>query len=214
MKNDDWFRGAGWTREAQDVFNAKIARVRGDTRRQQYARIKALALIESGDAGKIHAAIELLRKSLHEWPPEYTFETDATYAALGDAHAAVKEYDAASQAYERSLTWDMRSTHTGYWRYPLMIITAKLAAQYDKALSIVEKYAAARPLVFETEKFIYHAVRAVAFQHRGEAAMAHAEAANALACAQASRSKFAHHPKTGLVDATKYASLIARLETT
>lgn len=208
---DEWFRSAGWSQADQDLFNEKIARAQGNARRQQYARIKALALIETKDLAKNQAAVDLLQRALREWPDDPLWES-GTHALLGDAFCVLKKYEAASGAYNTSITWDKRFYHQGYWNYPLMVIEEQFSGQYDQALSIVDRYVAENDLVFPSQKFIYRAVRAIVFEAQGEHAEAKDEATEALVHAATDSSAFTNHPTTGLVDTKKNAALIERLQ--
>lgn len=208
---DDWFRSQGWTQADQDIFNEKIARARSNSRKQQYARIKAFALIDSKESAKLQAAVELLQRALQEWPDDPLWDSES-YAALGDAFCGLGDYDAASQAYETSITWDPRVHHLGYWHYPQMIVEQALTDKYDQAIATVDKYVTNNDLVFQTQKFIYHAVRAIVLESRNQHTEAKTEAAAALECVSVDRSGFSRHPDVGLVDNNKYTKLIERLE--
>ncbi len=192
------------------MFGEKISRARGNDSRAQYARLKAYALIDSNDRTKINAAVDLLQKSLTEWPSEFEQHSGETYAALGDAYRSLKKYELAATAYEKALTWG-NVRHTAYWDYPEMIVTEGFTDLYSRALQIVNRLNAERDFVMEFQRFNYHAVRAVVLYEQGEANDSRREAEAALSAVKVKKSVFSRHPKVGLVPAHRYAKLIGRL---
>ena len=212
-QDDSWYRSTGWSKKDQDLFYEKIGRSRSNYHRQQYARIKAYSLIETQKPEKIKAAIELLQKSIEEWQCEFPSELDNTYAALGDAYRSLGDYTQASSNYESSITWRTNNIHRGYWDYAEMVITQEDTDKYNLALEIVNKLAKDEALLLlETDKFIYHATRAIVFNYQDGANKARIEALDALATVNAKKSLFRYHPDVGLVDAKKYKKLIRKLK--
>lgn len=60
---DDWFRSARWGGAAEEEFRTRLARARPHSR-YQYRRIKAIALLGSGDETRGHVGEALLNENL------------------------------------------------------------------------------------------------------------------------------------------------------
>lgn len=210
--DDNWYRSSDWSKAAQDLFYEKLSRSRGNYYRQQYARIKALSLIGTKKDNLLHAAVMLLLRSIEEWC-EYQTEYDEAYATLGEAYRLLGDIPSAIVAYEKSISWNLSLVHRGYWDYPEMIVSEGLEDRYDRALAIVSRlHKADDDLMMETDKFIYHAVRAVVFKHQGKDHAASEDARKALILTSVGKSMFRYHPEVGLVDKHKYMQLIKKLE--
>src|SRR6185436_3953799 len=101
--HDDWYRSPGWSQKDQDNFFDHMSRARGNDSKSQYAKIKALSLIESNYKQRVVAAIELLNRSLQEWPSQFQAEKEAHYDALAEAHRRLGNFDDAAAYYEKTI---------------------------------------------------------------------------------------------------------------
>jgi tetratricopeptide (TPR) repeat protein len=61
--SDEWFRSADWDQAARADFEARLARLRPHSR-HQYRRIKAIALLRSGDHVRAEVGASLLHENL------------------------------------------------------------------------------------------------------------------------------------------------------
>ena len=207
--NDSWYRSSNWSEQDQKLFFDKIKRTRGGSSRSQYAKIKAISLIETMDSKKIDSAIELLNHSLKEFPSEFDMDTDATNEVLGDAYRFKKDFHSSISYYEKALTWG-NSRGSAYWEYPEMIVAHELTDLYDQALAIVNRNAKDDELILHYHIFVYHAVRACVLEYNKKLKEARQEAKLGLEAAGAKTSVLSYHPTVGLVDPNK-RSLISKL---
>ena len=96
--SDDWFRRPGWDDAERDDFEQRLARARPGNR-QQYLRIKALVL---RDSGEIDGAESLLRRVIDQ-PDGYAHEAASATEALGDIAAQRGDLELAKRYYRRTL---------------------------------------------------------------------------------------------------------------
>jgi tetratricopeptide (TPR) repeat protein len=213
-QDDHWYRSADWNDSDRRLFYEKIARSRSNFHKQQYARIKAYSLIDTGSTVTLHAAESLLRQSLQEWQCEFPAELSHTYAALGDVYNGLKNYTKAAEMYEKSITWDGNTIHPGYWSYPELIVTAGLTHKFDRAFEIMNTlHEQEGEFLLDCEKFIYHGVRAIVLQSRHQIREAREDARIALSRQGNKTSLFRFHAEIGAVDIHRHKPLIALLKT-
>lgn len=203
---DGWFRSADWSPEARELFEAKLKRARAS--KPQYLRIKALALLTSGDVTRIEAAIELLSRYIADHSDQ-TWELPLVLHHLADAHSALGNRDEAEAFYRASTALQEDRGSTGAeLKLAEFLITKADASSLNEAEQVLDRIANGRDLrlLFNSDWFRYHlAMARIAIRtDRAQLAVEHAQ--NALARAANRKPDFPRHPTLGLVrtdDATR-----------
>ena len=208
MSRDDWYRQTDWSEASRARFFARLARSRGAFHRAQYLRIQALSLAETGEADKIRAALDLLRRIFAEFPEEFDvpmahLQAARCYDALGDLEGAIEHFDHAVAEQAKRPNLDVGIAH----EYPWFIVRHGLVAKYDRALEVLT----GASTVFPYQRFQESASRAFIAAHRGELGAARASAQAALEAASAQKSPFSRHPNVGLVG-DRHREWLGRLE--
>lgn len=92
----DWFRSPEWTAEAQEDFEARLARSMAHNR-AQYLRIKGLALLEAGEvSGARDLWMRVVETETEDWP-----QVSASLEHLGDSYR--QDDPATAESYFRRL---------------------------------------------------------------------------------------------------------------
>jgi hypothetical protein len=99
---DDWYRSANWDEAARAEFDTRLARARADNR-IQYRRIKALALLESGDPVREAAGAALLQANLAS-PDLFDFERVVAFRRLAEMERAAGRLDEAERRMRQALS--------------------------------------------------------------------------------------------------------------
>lgn len=99
---DDWYRSANWDEAARAEFDDRLARARADNR-VQYRRIKALALLDSGDPVRAAAARALLEENLAT-PDLFDFERVVALHQLAEIERSAGRLDEAERLLRQALS--------------------------------------------------------------------------------------------------------------
>jgi hypothetical protein len=82
-RDDEWFRSDAWDDRAQRLFEERLAGTRAA--RAQFLRLKALALVETGDPVRVAAGRELLDRLLNDHP-ENVLEVAGAHRILAESY--------------------------------------------------------------------------------------------------------------------------------
>ncbi|MEM9039310.1 MAG: hypothetical protein AAGD33_05380 [Actinomycetota bacterium] len=200
----EWFRSDDWSCDAQQDFETRLGRAQVRNR-AQYLRIKALALI---DTGQLDAATALLRRVVDDHR-EDRVQVAASHEHLGDISRSTGDLAGAESAYRRVLELSPNlSGTTG--EVHLKLGEVLLEAKPNDFAEVEQLIAAARPhAVLTTSAFRANVLDARVAAAIGDVERRRASAAAALSLVDA-RPQFSRHPTVGLVDASP--SLLAELE--
>lgn len=197
---DAWFRTSDWDAAARAEFERRLARVKPHNR-VQYRRIKALALLMSGDRAKEAAGYEMMVGIVGD-PTAAQFEKVSALSALG-AYAQDRGLLDDAERNLRSALEAMRTTPSGGTKLEEVRLAEVLLArggepQLVEALDVLERRAKDPPqLLRDRFRLCFAAVRVSLAL--GRAAQAAEWAASALQLASATHSGLANHPTLGLV---------------
>jgi hypothetical protein len=195
---DEWYRSAAWDDDAQAFFETKLRRSRSTFHKAQYLRIKAQALIGTGDPTRIDAGCGLLRRVIADYPGETT-QIALAFGLLGAVDDRRGRYVEAEAAYRESLT-RRHDTQVEIALAELILTTD----QRHKYAETVERLS----LLFEnpTALILNHTrFRCLLALARLAARLAEMDAAKQLARAalnllSAAQPQFPRHPDVGLID--------------
>lgn len=197
---DAWFRSADWDTRSRAEFETRLARAR-PYNRVQYRRIKALALLASGDQEKEAAGYEMLAGNVHDHDAA-NFEKVAAFSSLG-AHDQERGRLDAAERNLRSALEAMRKNSSGSnqleeVRLAEVLLARGGRAQLEEARELIEERAKDPPLFLNARfRLCVAAVRVLLAL--GAPPQAAEWAAAALSLAGATHSGLAKHPTLGLV---------------
>jgi hypothetical protein len=201
MSRDEWFRSPDWGAEAEAVFEARLTRARPRSR-PQYRRIKALALLDTGDPGKRVAGQELLEHIVAD-PDAYQFEKVLALSLLGANEQETGQLEAAERHLRAALSLMATNMSGGTdleeVRLAEILVDRGGRAELEEARDLIDRAGPSRPL------FLSHRFRKCLVGVRIALALGdHLPAQNwarlALELASATHSGLANHPKLGLVE--------------
>jgi tetratricopeptide (TPR) repeat protein len=112
MNNKEWFRGAEWDKETQDLFEKKLKMSRDSYNKAQYIRIKASYLLSSKDPFKESEGCRLMERLINEYPNEISHVMFA-YEQLGDFYFNGKKYDEAEFNYRQCVSFYRENGRSG-----------------------------------------------------------------------------------------------------
>jgi tetratricopeptide (TPR) repeat protein len=190
MAGEDWFRNTTWNDDVARSFNQKLRRARD---KQQCLRLQAGKLASSHP----EVALELLERYFAL--PDDLFDAEA-YVVRATALRALGKPQEAAAAYEDALAQEAEFPTVvtqAYLELPLLVATAPLPQQYDRALAVLHQHQ--DRITFPVELFLWTASRALILAAQGQHAAAQASARQALEAARSETSGFRHHPTVGLV---------------
>lgn len=201
MTRDDWVRSPDWNEAAETQFRQRLARAR-PYNRTQYRRIKAVALLETGDPDKAVAACRLLIENV-EAADAPDFEKVMALSLLGQRALRDGRLDEAEANLREALTiagasGSGTSGLEDAWLAQVALARGDAAA-LARARDVLEHRAMDPPLIpsVRFELCLTAARVTLALDDRAAAA---SWARAALDVADASDSGLANHPRLGLVE--------------
>jgi tetratricopeptide (TPR) repeat protein len=197
MSKTEWFRRTTWSDADREDFNARLKRCRGAGSKAQYLRVQAVHLAE---AGRHAAAIELLDRSLAEFPDNLHLaqahtQKAGSLAKLGRVDSAIEQYRRALQA-ER----DFPNVRTNAWLdFGWLVVEKQLESLYGEAAQVLREFRQESDLKFPASEYRYFVIQALLADARNERERASGFAKQALAEATRVHSGLRYHPALGLV---------------
>lgn|GEM_PF-3524816 len=192
---DAWFRSADWDERAQAAFETRLARAK-PLYRVQYRRIKAIALVGSGNAVKIAAGREMLL-SIARGGDVPQFERVSAHSLLGSNLHDMGELDEAEAHLRRVLemTGKNRSGSDGLEAIRLAeILLARGGADDLAEAQVLLDREAGDPSIFVASRFRMALAATRVALARGQHEQAIDWARAALTLADAQHSGLANHP--------------------
>jgi tetratricopeptide (TPR) repeat protein len=199
-KEDDWYRNTRWDTAEQTRFYNRLNRSRGDFYKHQYARIKALGLIETGKRPLIKAGVALLEEAIEKWPDDY--EKLSSLDHMAHAFDMLNQVESSIDCYQKSFEQQKHAPnlHTNNeLAFGEMVARRKLKTYYWQVLRLLPAQSSDddHTYLFPYELFLLHGVRAVILSNLGDQ-NASIEARLALRAAGLEASPFRFHSKLGL----------------
>lgn len=196
MGTDEWFRNKSWDKQIETRFNEKLHRARRHNR-SQYLRIQAWYLT--------HSAPDVALALLDQY---FSLNTDVK--AVDFSQALLQQADAcltqgrtedALASLRKALDREREfpNAKTSAWSmFAGLVSRQRLRMHYVAALELLAELEP-NQLVFQADRFNFHAAKALIYRDQGRSTEAQQEAREALAAASADHSGFQNHPKIGLV---------------
>ena len=209
MGADDWFRSEDWSEEAQQHFEAKLARAHRASR-PQYLRIKGLALLEANDEQRRKAGATLLKRVLADYADDKV-EAAGAHVALARYHEETGEPGRSAAHYRETLRLQ-EGTNVSFGAELLLaefIVRHEFEDCSSEAHELLDAVLAAGP-IFRVEQFRYAVARMRLAQRRGEADEAAAFAHGARHLFADNQPVSSYHPTIGLIRADN--ATLAELE--
>ncbi len=200
VASDDWYRSTSWSERDQDLFEQKLAKAR-QASRPQYVRLKALALLETSDAGRRRAGVSLLERVLSEYPGS-RIEVAGAHRALARYHEESGNTASAAQHYRETLR-EQEGTNVFHGAELLLaelIVRERLDCAYQEANELLDRVVEHGP-IFKSEQFRYAAARSRLASRRGDDDEAAAFAFGALDLFEHNEPVSSYHPEIGLIRA-------------
>ncbi len=192
MSHGDWYRNTEWNDEVEEAFFAKLARAR--SQRDQYLVIQALTIAPHRPDVALRLVDGYFERRKDDFDDMRALLARAeAYRHQGDIASAVKAYKA---VLHREAEFPNRRTRTRL-ELPFLIACDELSAEYDFALSVLEK--GLDIAAFPVDYFLWHASKALIASVQGRHSEAREAAVQALEAAQVRRSGFRYHQNLGLV---------------
>jgi len=152
---DDWFRSSDWSPAAQADFEARLKRARGHNK-TQYARIKGLALHESGQT----KAARLLWERILADDSALDFERATTLEHLGDSY--VGDDPSRAEQYFRRLLHEYPTLNGTSHTVEISLAELEMAkgrrADTDEALALLNAFLERGISQFPNVLFRWHLV--------------------------------------------------------
>lgn len=201
MATADWFRSPDWHEAAEREFRQRLARARPHNQ-IQYRRIKAVALLETGDPAKVTAGRRLLIEVVDS-PDAPDFERVMALSMLGQRALRDQRLDEAEANLRQALRISGQNGSGTSGLEEAWLAQVALARDDRDALHearvLLEQRAADPPPFLSARLEICLTAAHVALALKDNAA-AGSWAVAALALADADHSGLANHPTLGLVD--------------
>lgn len=198
---DDWYRSADWDEAARAEFANRLARARADNR-VQYRRVKALALLETGDPVREAAARALLEENLAT-PGLFDFERVVALHRLADTERSAGRLDEAERLLRQASSVggpDGNGT-SGEEETELAEILLERGGQerIAEAKALLDRRSEEMPL-FARSRFRLCVAQVRVSLALGDRAIAQEWAVAGLQVAGEKHSGLTYHPSLGLVD--------------
>lgn len=207
MTDHDWYRKTTWTKKDKADYFERFNRSRSDQSKVQYLHIQALYLINTQKASLARPALELLKLALQfkneGFMPLIYYEMADAYKIIGDKKQIIESFRTAVywEKYGHSM-----GTEAGK-EYATYIVENSLGEYYDEALDAMEHRQKDLLPIYD-EYFVYHAVRAIIFDRRGEKDQVPAELNEAIKYFSLKKDIFVRHPGVGMIDPERRKKLI------
>lgn len=190
--SDGWFRSPSWDAGARTEFERRLARARPDSR-QQYLRVKAVALI---DAGQPDAAAALLRRIV-DAGDSYRHEVAFACERLGDLAAAGGDRLGAEQFYRRVLA-DQPSLSGTTGGVEIALAEILEVERHEEILALLDAWMARPGPKFDNQLFRWHLTLIRVAEAMGDAETVRRAARTALEIAGRGP-RLSRHKDVGLV---------------
>ncbi|WP_217924594.1 HEAT repeat domain-containing protein [Miltoncostaea oceani] len=197
MSGDDWFRTSRWDASERELFAARLARARPESR-AQYIRLKAEALLEGSDDEVRAEGARLMRLVVSDHPDD-RLEVTAAHTALGRYHEEIGHAAEAAAAYRAALREEGENITSGSdVLLAELILREAMAGHYAEAKTLLDLVLARDP-IFRTEQFRYAVARARLADRCGRPDEAAAFALGALGLLSGNRGVSPRHPDVGVI---------------
>lgn len=182
MSRTDWYRRTTWTEDDQRAFFERNARSRGPDSKEQYIRIQAETLLETGRRDLVEVALGLLENAIRDYPS--AVYRAASFDAAGRCCDILGRVDDAVAFYRRALLREAEFSGLGTnacFHLTKLVVEAQREDLYEEALTAAEAFG--HP-VFPAHSYYQNGIRAVVAARNGQPALARSHAAAALAAAE------------------------------
>jgi len=210
MSQDDWYRSECWTSEIEAVFNARLARSRGQ--RSEYLRIQALTLVETGKCENALPAIQLATRQL-ELKEKNIFAAQM-HAIIANAYVVLGNTSAAIEAFRYSVEAERNRPYVHgyhYLEFAWFVATNRLVEFYDETIRVIDQNKQDQDLMLPVNQYRFFGALALISEGREEQATTQRLAKSAIQAAERNAGPFRHQPKLGLFRA-KRDDILSRLE--
>ena len=194
----DWFRSPDWNEPARTAFEARLARAR-PRNRQQYLRIKGLALRAAGHTA---AARELLERAA-DHPDGHFFMTVSAWESLADMAVERGDRATAEQLYRRIvIEQPSGSGTTGGIEISLaeLLLDKGDPDARDEALALLDSWMGRPRMKFDNQLFRWH-LNLIRIAEAAGDRDAVRRAANSALTLAGRGPQLSRHPDVGLVRA-------------
>lgn len=193
----DWFRSSDWSPEAQADFELRLKRARGHNK-TQYARIKGLALRESG---QVEAARQLWERVLAD-ESDHNFDRAPTLEHLGDSF--ISDDPTKAEYYYRRLLQEHPTLNGTTHIVEISLAELEMAkgrrADTDDALDLLNSFLARGISQFPNVLFRWHLVLVDIASRTGDRETVQRAARTALDLSERGP-VFSRHKEVGIVHA-------------
>ncbi len=203
MSSDDWYRSSRWDASERELFAARLAGARPESR-AQYIRLKAEALLEMSDADVRAEGARLMRVVLEDYPDD-RLQVTAAHTALGRYNEEIGHTAAAAGAYRAAVRQEGGNTTGADLRLAELILREAMVGHYAEAEALLDLILRRNPIL-PVERFRYAVARARLADRCGRPDEAAAFALGALGVLSGNRGVSPRHPDVGLImadDATR-----------
>ena len=200
-KRHNWFRKTTWTAKDQEEFWTRHRRSRGNYNKSQYLRIQASHLAQTGEPALLDAAMELLNRSLDEFPEPsqlscHLMQRGDIFLRRGQIDEALGEFRA---AISRERVYP--SARTQCWiSFGWVASVHRRVELFDEVEKVISERC--KDALFRIDFYRMHAIHAMIAMLRGDRICARQHAEAALREATKTHSGFRYHSKLGLVNDT------------
>jgi predicted Zn-dependent protease len=197
----DWFRSPAWEEAARADFEARLGRAQPHNR-QQYIRIKGLAL---RSAGHTDAARKLLERAADQPEPYGALhQSVAAWETLADMAVERGDRATAEQLYRRILTLPNQSGSTGTIEISLasLLLDTGRTHDRDEASALLDAWAKRDEMKFDRDLFQWHLVLIRLAEAAGDRETVQRAPKTALILAERGP-QLPRHPDVGLVHGDK-----------
>jgi tetratricopeptide (TPR) repeat protein len=204
LSSDDWYRSSRWDASERELFAARLAGARPESR-AQYIRLKAEALLEMSDADVRAEGARLMRVVLEDYPDD-RLQVTAAHTALGRYNEEIGHTAAAAAAYRAALREEGGNITSGSdLLLAELILREAMAGHYAEAEALLDLILERDPIL-RAEQFRYAVARARLADRCGRPSEAAAFALGAFGLLADNRGVSPRHPEVGVImadDATR-----------
>ncbi|NDV68279.1 hypothetical protein [Dysgonomonas sp. 25] len=203
MSRDNWYRNTIWNEDIEHNFEERLKRSRGSFYKAQYIRIQATYLLRTESQEYQTLGIELLKRTISEYPNEI-LEVTCALEQIGDYYMKKKELDEAKYYFElinKYKNYKQNADNLSNLKLIEIVLRKNEISKFSIVYEQIENINI-EDLIFNSDKFYFTYLAACLSHKMGKLEVAKKYASLSQKLLENNNPQFKKHPNVGIIKPT------------